>query len=210
MSKMKTAGRYPGLAILALLVLLLLAIMAGAVYLYRHQFGNALALHSVEWSNFGGFFGGLFGPLVSLVTLMAVVVTVYMQRELLDAQSSEFNELMIKQNEQLTLARSEANRAKVQAYQATLLNSLATFAAEFRQDASEQSLAAEKVQSSGMPILAMTMYEANHRNRADESRKKVAAFTILAFELSIAEYSCVEEIKEKFVPEMQRILGIEQ
>lgn len=208
MSETNSVVRYRGLWLLAILVGFLFTSMALTVYLYRQHFGTTLAPTSSEWSNFGSFFGGLFGPLVSIVTLVAVVVTVYMQRELLDAQSDEFNELMIKQDDQLTLARSEANRAKVQAYQATLLNSLATFAAEFRQDASEQLAAAEKVGALDISILAKTMYEADHRGRADDARQKVAAFTILAFELSVAEYSSVDEIKEKFVPEMQRILGL--
>ncbi len=209
MSETKTFRRYPGLRMLAVLVLLLFAIMGFAVYLYRQKLGNTLAMDSVEWSNFGSFFGGLFGPLVSFVTLIAVVVTVYMQRELLDAQSNEFKEMIAKQNEQLCLARSEANRTEVQSYQVALLNSLAAFAAEFRQDASEQLIAAEKAQLSDNKILEKVFAEADHRGLADESRKKVAAFTILAFELSVAEYSSVQEIKGKFVPEMQRILGIE-
>ncbi|ROL64578.1 hypothetical protein BHU25_22115 [Pseudomonas vranovensis] len=191
---------------MALLVGVVILGMIVAVLFYRYQFDGALAAKSEEWSNFGSYMGGVVGPLVSLVTLFAVLKTVYMQRELLDTQKAEFKELMAKQDEQLIHAKSEANRARVQAYQATLLNVLERFTAEFRYDATEQLAAAEKVTADGRSILESVVAEGNYKQHADDSRKKVAAFTLLALELSVHEFESVEEIQAKFTPQMLKIM----
>jgi len=184
-----------------------------AVLLYRFQFGSSLAVASSEWSNFGGYIGGIFGPLVSFVTLLAVLKTVYMQRDILETQKKEFTELMalqraaaLKQDEQLLHAKSEANRVRVQAYQATILNVVESFSSEFRLESNEKLAAAEKAGSDGSSILNSITAAASYRARADEDRKKVAAFKVLALELSINEFEDVEEVKAMFVPRMQEIL----
>ena len=184
-----------------------------AVLLYRLQFGSSLAATSSEWSNFGGYIGGIFGPLVSFVTLLAVLKTVYMQRDILETQKKEFTELMahqrsaaLKQDEQLLHAKSEANRARVQAYQATILNVVESFSSEFRLESNEKLAAAEKAGSDGSSILNSITVAASYRASADEARKKVAAFKVLALELSINEFADVEEVKAMFVPRMQEIM----
>lgn len=68
------------------LFLLLCAVIAT----YLSVFNNGLSHAPDNWSAFGAFFGGLVGPAVSLVTLLAVLKTVYLQKELLDTQRSEF------------------------------------------------------------------------------------------------------------------------
>lgn len=188
MTKIESFKKDPSLRYLGFSVVIVCLAMIIAVLLYRHKFGGDLAVSSEEWSNFGGYVGGIFGPLISFVTLLAVLKTVYMQRELLDAQQKEFNLLMDKQDEQLVHAKSEANRTKVQAYQATLLNALATFTVEFKDEASEMLDAAEKVRSSGLKALESVHAVNSYRRRADIAREKVAAFTVLAFELSVNEY----------------------
>jgi hypothetical protein len=205
------------LSFLLLSVFAVVLAVIGAVGAYRYTFGGALAVTSVEWSNFGGYIGGLFGPLVSFVTLLAVLKTVYMQRELLDVQKHEFMKLLefqrleaLKQDEQLLLAKSEANRAKVQAYQATILNVLESFSNEFRLDSNEMLAAAEKTASAGRPILDNMEAEAKYRASADAARKKVADLKILALELSVAEFADVHEIKDKFAPALLHILEAEK
>lgn len=99
-----------------------------AVCLYRSKFGGELAAASAEWSNFGGYIGGIFGPLVSFVTLLAVLKTVFMQRELLDAQKSEFELMNALQQQtfdsqlnQMTKAASDARILQVSAAQDTAI-----------------------------------------------------------------------------------------
>lgn len=202
---------------LSFLLLSVFAVVLGvvvAVGLYRFTFGGGLAITSVEWANFGGYIGGVFGPLVSFVTLLAVLKTVYMQRELLDVQKHEFNQLLkfqhvesLKQDEQLALAKSEANRSKVQAYQTTVLNLIESFSNEFRLDASEMFAAAEKASEDQLSVLQGISEEAKYRRGCDKARETVAALKILALELSIVEFSDVGEVRDKFAPRLLEILN---
>jgi hypothetical protein len=217
MEKICGSGKYKDLGWLTLLVAVVVLVMVASIALYRYQFGGLLAVHSSEWSNFGSYIGGVLGPMVSLVTLFAVLKTVYMQREMLNTQKSEFTAMVelqrvaaLKQDEQLVQAKSEANRARVQAYQATVLNTLDKFGAEFRYDANELLAAAEKATSEGRSILDGIYVEASYRQRADDARKKVTAFTLLALELSTHEFQSVEEIQSKFVPQMLKIMYPEE
>jgi uncharacterized membrane protein len=68
-----------------------------AVVLYRMVFSGELSVESNDWGNFGGYIGGVFGPLISFVTLLAVLKTVYLQRELLNAQRQEFERMNVLQ-----------------------------------------------------------------------------------------------------------------
>lgn len=190
-------------------VLFVVAAVAVAILVYRFKIGGELASKSVEWSNFGTYIGGVFGPLISFVTLLAVLKTVYMQRDLLETQKNEFKDLSAKQDQQLVLAKAEAERAKVQAYQATILNVIESFSIEFRHDANELSIAAEKAHIAGANILDSVNTAASYKARADSSREKVAQFKILALELSINEFTNTDEIKSRFGPEMMRILGLD-
>lgn len=99
-----------------------------AVCLYRSQFGGDFSGSSDKWSDFGGYVGGIFGPLVSFVTLLAVLKTVYIQRELLDAQKSEFEHMNALQQQtfesqlnQMTSAASDARALQVSAAQDTAI-----------------------------------------------------------------------------------------
>ncbi len=180
-----------------------------AILLYRFKIGGELASKSDEWSNFGTYIGGVLGPLISFVTLLAVLKTVYMQRDLLETQKNEFTDLSAKQDQQLVLAKAEAGRVKVQAYQATVLNVLESFSAEFKDDARELAVSASNVASRGLNILDSARLVESYKSREDEARKKVSEFKILALELSINEYQNTDEIKRKFGPELLRILKIE-
>jgi hypothetical protein len=200
--------RDPYIGLLLAMVIVVFFLVVGAFVAYRVQFDGGLADKSSEWSNFGSYLGGILGPVVSLATLVAVLKTIYIQRELLTTQQHEFGVLMIKQDEQLMLARSEAGRAKTQAYQAALLNVIAGFAAEFRYDANEKLAAAEKLASSNGKVLDRLLIEQEYRDQADISRKKIAALTILSLDLSVNEFDDIEGLRGKFVPEMLEILGV--
>lgn len=54
-----------------------------AAYPLLGGFGHAFSPNSVEWANFGSYFGGVAGPMLSFLALMAVVWTVHLQYDLL-------------------------------------------------------------------------------------------------------------------------------
>ena len=136
-----------------------------AILIYRFKIGGELASKSDEWSNFGTYIGGVLGPLISFVTLLAVLKTVYMQRDLLETQKNEFTDLSAKQDQQLVLAKTEAERAKVQAYQTTVLNVLESFSAEFKDDARELAVSASNVASRGLNILDSVRLVESYKSR---------------------------------------------
>lgn len=212
-SQQSAKDRFLSFLLLSVFAVVLAVIVA--VGAYRYTFGGTLAVNSQEWSNFGGYVGGLFGPLVSFVTLLAVLKTVYMQRELLDVQKHEFTQLLefqriesIKQDEQLALAKSEANRAKVHAYQTAVLNLVEGYSNEFRIESNEMFAAADRASPSHIPILQGVNAAASYRDRGNTARKKVADFKILALELTVTEFSSVTEVREKFGPRLLEILNI--
>lgn len=103
--------------------IILLSLVA-AIWVYRSKFGGGFSQNSSDWSDFGSYMGGVFGPLVSFVTLLAVLKTVYLQRELLDVQQEEFermNGLQRKtfnsQKNQMKSAAKDALELKVAAAQ---------------------------------------------------------------------------------------------
>lgn len=102
-----------------LIVAAALLALAVTIYLYRFKFGGELSENSSDWSAFGTYIGGVFGPLVSFLTLLAVLKTVYLQRELLDAQREEFdrmNSLQLEafESQQVQIARSDRDALTLQ------------------------------------------------------------------------------------------------
>ena len=72
------------------LVVVVIVSVVLAVVLYRQSFGSGLSLEPNNWSAFGGYMGGVFGPLISFLTLLAILKTIRLQKELLDTQRTEF------------------------------------------------------------------------------------------------------------------------
>lgn len=62
-----------------------------SIYYYRTAFAGGLSHQTDDWSAFGTFIGGVFGPIVSFVTLIAILRTIWLQRELLQTQQHEFD-----------------------------------------------------------------------------------------------------------------------
>lgn len=112
-----------------------IAVVVAAVYAvvkYRSVFGNQLSSISSDWSNFGSYIGGIFSPLISFVTLIAVMLTVVLQKRLLDEQCDQFirmNELQIdtfdSQADQIINAKRQAEYGRL----SDVLNSLHSFLA---------------------------------------------------------------------------------
>lgn len=104
------------------IVLGMLAAISLAIvfYLYRMHFSGGFSFDAGDWSDFGGYFGGVLGPIVSVLTLLTVFKTVFLQREMIKLQDETFKE-QIKQAEALAL---DSAQAKLDARKTILLNSL--------------------------------------------------------------------------------------
>lgn len=99
-----------------------------SVYYYRQAFGSTISSDPNYWSAFGTYFGGVFGPLVSFVTLMAILKTIKLQSVLLETQSHEFSVMqeiqmktLVSQQELSDRALRDSARQEIEACRSNLL-----------------------------------------------------------------------------------------
>jgi hypothetical protein len=96
--------------------LVLLVCATAAVFYYVDVFGWQFSRNQSDWSAFGSYIGGIFGPLVSFITLLAVLKTVALQRELLITQRSEFKAMQVLQQKTFDAQQSQINEASIKSY----------------------------------------------------------------------------------------------
>lgn len=190
--------------------------VAIAVSLYRYKFGSVLSGISSEWSNFGSYMGGIFGPLVSFMTLLAVLKTVYLQRELLDAQKQEFkelNELQIKtfekQEEQIKFARNEAVSVRVQSYLNVQLNMLGALIDQYRRVEDSASAAIVTMASISGESEEKKSAINDTRLKKEVAEQKIADLIVLSLELSVVDHESIEDIRKALFPQFAKIMGMD-
>lgn len=87
--------------------------VAVAIYYYREKFSGDFSDEASDWSAFGSYIGGLFGPVVSFVTLLAILKTIGLQKELLDTQQREFTSMQELQKKTFQSQQDQINDAKI-------------------------------------------------------------------------------------------------
>lgn len=192
----------------------ILVSFAIAICAYRSKFGGALSDSSSDWSNFGSYIGGILGPLVSFVTLLAVLKTVYLQRELIDAQREEFDRMNVVQRQtfdaqiiQNSSIADDTKRKRVSDFQNTVLQLL------------NQQISLQQGVIEVMEKYEKEMYsKSDVRNdvrvaaiaRAHESKSSALKVVQELSELSIAvamfEYSSVSQIRKIVVEKLDSVL----
>ncbi len=175
------------------------------IYLYRFKFGGELSANSSEWSAFGAYIGGVFGPLISFLTLLAVLKTVYLQRELLDAQREEFDRMNSLQLEAFESQRAQVAKSDRDALtlQVSAAKESAVRLVEIRINMHERDFDRQHDMSFRFrEEFGNSMSEDNfnrlqkmidHRDRARES---VDLLSKVALDIAIASFSSVAEVKE--------------
>jgi uncharacterized membrane protein len=81
---MKYFERFIMFLVVTVVIGLLFSILA-----YRSVFDGALSNLPADWGAAGGFFGGIFTPIIAFATLIAIVITIQLQKQLLITQKSE-------------------------------------------------------------------------------------------------------------------------
>lgn len=199
-----------------LLVCIVFVCAIFASYYYWTMFGSQLSSNSADWSAFGSYFGGVFGPLISFCTLLAVLKTVYLQRELLDAQKDEFrainnlqSESLMAQSEQLNLAKAESRQTEIQSYQTSQINLIEMFIEHQRRIAEslEEHIASTKDAriSHEQKMAALE----NLRARKIKANNAANSLLILAFEISVTQFSDTGKIKMLLAERLPPILNLE-
>ncbi len=108
----KTAHNYlVGFAGVAIGVIL--SSMIIGLLIYRAYVGNELSTKSSEWADFGSFFSGFLTPIISLATFVALLITIWLQRSLINQQ-----------DKQIQILEGASSAEKVSAHKQILLNQL--------------------------------------------------------------------------------------
>ncbi|MEW5543558.1 hypothetical protein [Pseudomonas soli] len=191
------------------------AVCCGAltVLVYRIKFNGGLSSMSADWSSFGSYVGGVLGPIVSFLTLLAVIKTVALQRELLDSQRTEFAKMDVHQqaastaqHQQLLAAKAELDATRAQAYLATQLQFLETLRAHYKREADGLGdVIVRLIDTNGFNAAAQIAAE-EPLSKKQIAEQKIADLIGLSLELTLKEYSTIEEIKKACAPKLLKIM----
>lgn len=188
----------------ASLVVVVAAVVA--ILEYRSVFGSQLSSISADWSNFGSYIGGVFGPLISFITLIAVMLTVVLQKRLLDEQSAQFVEMNNLQKETFNSQADQISNAERQAADGRLtdlLNSLHSFLAlkigseKANLETFKGNISNLTNKFSDMGPSQRAMFQSN-ANAANILSGKIDALIQLAEELVITDFPDSSEAKQHF------------
>jgi uncharacterized membrane protein len=196
-----------------LLVLVFVAVLSFLVVLllYRWKLGSALSTASGDWSDFGGYVGGVLGPIISFLTLVAILITIKVQRQFLKVQEREFSELYKLQrdtfNSQMQQARqlsADAEYSRLNDRKNSLLKNIERF--DFRTVHDIQQLESVRSDSEASykyckTAVALSEAEAgvalvSQRIKELESRRLALDAFILEFTLT--EHVSVEVLQKHF------------
>ncbi len=185
-----------------------------SVYFYREAFNGGLSAVPDRWSAFGSYIGGVFGPLVSFLTLLAILKTIGLQKELLDTQRHEFKAMQKLQAKtlgsqlaQIERASAEADRRVVEETRLNVLKTLDNYSAALRREyevkrrgfeqffqwVMDKKAAPNSDQIEGM-LSKLSGYE-----------KRLASLTMLYSDLCFDEFADVASIKACYKSGMEKI-----
>jgi hypothetical protein len=192
---------------ISILVIALLLSVTSYLWVFRYGLSN----EPNNWSAFGSFFGGVFGPMVSVVTLVAILKTISLQREMMDAQREEYSSLLdqqrlafIEQQRQTELSDSALKSSRVADYKSGLLQML-------DQQSNYQHSAANAYRERINTALSMlgplkdikdtpenkkSMEDLGELSkRMGESERSALEITRLSLSLAVTEFEDVAEVK---------------
>jgi hypothetical protein len=181
--------------------------LAVSTYLYGKQLGHNLSTAENDWAAFGSFFGGVFSPMVSFVTLIAIIQTIKLQRALIENQSHEFTKLhnlqvqtFNVQESQLAHAKELVEQEKISTYKQTLLTVIAQ-RIELHQKAIDRAadgaryLLTEKMKTDGLSIEPQLTENLEIK---ESYEKKVNLFHELAIKIATTKYGSIAELDKEF------------
>ena len=185
-----------------------------AIGLYRFKLGGELSNSPTDWSVFGSYVGGVLGPLVSFVTLLAVLKTVYLQRELLDSQREELERMnkiqsdtFLAQKAQSQSVADDAARNRVSNYQDTVLKLIEQQVQILQRSVDLKNAEDHMVASNRSEDWDRRDRAANQiKARGREALTTIDKLSELSVEVAMFEYRSVTEIRNITNSRLQLIL----
>lgn len=188
-----------------LLILIVAGSVIAALGFYRTSFDAGLSQAPDRWSAFGSYIGGVFGPLISFLTLLAILKTIALQKDLLDTQRTEFealHALQIQSNEaqlaQIKRSEEEASRRLIEESRISALQAIDRYMDGVRSeydrkqskfDTLYQWIVDGKTVRSKEEITAIT-------EKLKIYEKKLALMMILYGDVCFGDFPTVEDLKK--------------
>lgn len=178
-----------------------------AVYFYKSTFSGAISSVSADWSALGSFFGGVFAPVVSFVTLVAIIVTIRLQKKFLETQVTEFSklhELQVKtlnsQEEQLSSAKSSYEHEKVNSYKQTILSVIAQQIDLHQRIIDRCTSSSEYMLEKKMaqPKIDLGTKLEETLEQKEEYEKRLNKLANLSVSIAVSKYQSTNEIDKEF------------
>lgn len=205
---MKLKGKEPLELVLYISIFLLVLGLSVSVFFYTNTFSGGISYSSADWSALGSFFGGVFSPAVSFVTLVAIIITIRLQKRLLDTQVSEFSKLyglQVKtldvQEKQLDSVKASYEYEKITSYKQTILSVISqqidlhqkiidrcTSSSEFML---EKKIAQPKID------LGTKLEEA--LDQKEEYERKLNELVNLSISIAVSKYQSTQEVDKAFI-----------
>lgn len=196
------------------LVIVVIVSVVLAVLVYRQSFGFGLSLEPNNWSAFGSYMGGVFGPLISFLTLLAILKTIRLQKELLDTQRTEFEAMQAlqvrtvdAQISQMEHANAELNRRILEETRINLLKIIDNVSSSLRGEC--------EAKRKRLDLLLQWVVEGKASGRTEDIKKgtatigkyekRLAALMVLYGEICFEEYSDITSMRKHFQDGMGEI-----
>ena len=181
--------------------------VALSIYFYRQSFSGELSVRPEEWSAFGTYIGGLFGPLISFLTLIAILKTIGLQKELLDTQRSEFaameqlqTKALTSQLSQIKRADADADRRLVEESRLNILKILDNYSTALHKEYEDKRRGYDALLDWAMTGHAAPSREQINlvRGKLDDYAKRLAALTLLYSDLCFDDFTDVASLKAAY------------
>ncbi|WP_150741451.1 hypothetical protein [Pseudomonas fluorescens] len=175
------------------------------VAVYLSVFNNGLSNTPDNWSAFGSFFGGVFGPVISLVTLVAILKTIELQRGMLSTQRKEFDALSKLQRQSNGLQVKQAGFSELSDYKSHQLQLLDQQITMFERMHDRYSKEIEQVKSSEDFLNLNLSYLQELTNSLHETDKAASDLARLSIDISLARFESVEELRTQLSSRLSNI-----
>lgn len=206
------------IVMLATLAFVAVAAFVVVIFLYRWKIGDTFSTVANDWSIFGAYVGGVLGPLISFLTLIAILITITLQRRLLLLQEKEFSalyklqvETFNSQRQQASDISSEAERSRQADTKSAFLKSIERLDLNTIRDVQRlESTRANAMESLKRCRTSAELDEVgngitNLSRRIDELEIRKLNLDALMLELTLTEYVSTADLQLRFHQAIQKI-----
>lgn len=178
-------------------LILIFSLLVIAAVVYLSIFNNGLSKAPDNWSAFGSFFGGVFGPVISLVTLFAILKTIDLQKQLLSTQRKEFDDLSKLQRDSNDVQVEQTGFSKLSDYKSHQLQLLDQQITMFERMHDRYSKEVEQIKLE-QDFLNMNAAHLRGLNSSLQEADKAASDLVrLSIEISLGDFESIEQLRNR-------------